>query len=140
MDYELIEELYDPSQISEEVYESQTSPGPGSRWKKLENALKFINTTRRMSRESKVKYFEWRKRSKWVLLRNVFSAVNFFVRSSLRKLEIQKLDSSVSEFDKENKEAIDSIEERVDGIKVNKSRRTSMQQWANIRNALHWIR
>ena len=126
-------------------------PIRGSRWKKLENALRFINSTRRLSKESKIKNFKWEKRSKWVLIRNVFSIVNYFLRISLRKLEIQNLgvadvdgladDTIVC--DEENVEPADAIvfdKKNVLESKLMKSPQSGNRNWMIIRNSLHWIR
>ena len=117
-----------------------------SKWKKLENALAFINTARRLSKEAKYKsnlYFprvadeseddsELHRKSKWRLLRNVISAVNYLARVPLNKLVIN--------FSEASEKDSDDSETQVELAGGRRQSERSLQHWSTLRNSLHWIR
>ena len=115
-----------------------------SRWKKLENALRFIKATRRLSKDSKKKNCELiksKKRSKWTLVKNVLSAVNYLVRISLRNLEIQSHESGIVNVECIESPAYDKIVvQKVEESQLLPSPQSCNKYWRNIRNSLHWIR
>ena len=71
-------------------------PGKASKWKKINNTLKFINASKAGIGKSTDKNCLIRTKrknpSKWTLLKNTFSIVNFFSR--LQKLESLKFKSA----------------------------------------------
>ena len=60
-----------------------------SKWKKLENALIFINKSRSSAKISKSTQTV-SKKSKWLLLKNVIWAVNYFSKLNLTNLKLRQ--------------------------------------------------
>ena len=61
------------------------------KWKKLENSLMFIKKSKSSAGKSKDQnsFPNFRKRSKWILLRNIVSAANFLSRFIYLNLKIE---------------------------------------------------
>ena len=102
-----------------------------SRWRKLEFALLFIHRSKYCAQISRATQTEG-KRSKWVLLRNVVWAVNFFKKVTLKKLRLKESLVMSLRMEKEN-----SLNEKVI---MRRERRIENRHWKKIRNVINWIR
>ena len=107
-----------------------------SQWKKLENALIFIQKTKACTKLSKSTQTPF-KRSKWILLKNVLWVVNYFVRVNLKNLQLRKslviLTEKIEAQNKSESVSVHSEPKKMDKREKNIS-------WSKIRNALHCIR
>ena len=79
------------------VLEGPLIPYRKSKWKKLENALIFINKSKKSVEQSQKETYSVtnKKRSKWILLKNILSAVNLFSKLIYIKLELENSGSRV---------------------------------------------
>ena len=124
----------------QEIGAERPAVSAGARWKKLENSLRFIYMTRQMSRESKTQNYhspENQRKSKWTLLRNVWSAINFLMKSSLTKLKLEKVMDNQSK--DETEKVINEIPKKTNGGKNTSDNRRN-KYWKILRNSLYWIR
>ena len=120
---------------------------PRARWKKLENVLLFINKSKQCAKLSKSTQTTI-KRSKWVLMKNVFRAVNYFIKLSLSNLQLERMAHFSSPgrrciHDKSNHRNVNEIVVTAHdkhNFHYNMERKSKNKLWVKLRNTLHCIR